>query len=238
MQIRRARRVARPLLAPAARRVVRLRRRPARQLRAEAVRPSPFRRASDRVASFDGLRLPMSASASPPAGPILVVPGCPRSCTHSGARWASSPLARGSRWSASRPLIGSRVPFSSRRPRQLLPASVPPSTFDVGRAARRRPQQGKRPPRRRSRVFQVSETRSSHARPAGPSTCSPKMTSGRCCSMSQNQAGHKCRSSANPPPLPAALKGWHGHEPVQTRRLSGQPAALRAALQTPIPAKK
>ena len=44
--------------------------------------------------------------------------------------------------------------------------------------------------------------------------------------MSQWKAGQRCRSSANPPPLPAALKGWQGQLPVQTGRSSGHPARL------------
>ena len=52
------------------------------------------------------------------------------------------------------------------------------------------------------------------------------------------QWGHKCRSSEVPARLPAPLKGWHGHDPVQTGRSSAHPALRRARLQMPIPAKK
>jgi hypothetical protein len=58
-------------------------------------------------------------------------------------------------------------------------------------------------------------------------------------SMRWKNAGHRCRSSSNPPPLPAALKGWQGQLPVQTGdRSSGHPARASAWLQTPMPAKK
>lgn len=48
--------------------------------------------------------------------------------------------------------------------------------------------------------------------------------------------GRKYRSSANPSPLPAALKGWQGSENVHTFALSGMPARRSEYDQTATPA--
>jgi len=81
-------------------------------------------------------------------------------------------------------------------------------------------------------------TSASQSLPVGLSTCSPKTTEGWHWLMRWWNAGHRCRSSANPEPLPAELKGWHGQDPVHTGRSFGHPASCRARLHPPMPAKK
>lgn len=87
-------------------------------------------------------------------------------------------------------------------------------------------------------VSRSADTASSQYRPDLLATCSPKMTEGRHSRMRANQAGQRWRASSSPVRAPAALKGWQGHDPVQTGRSSGHPASLSACDQTPIPAKK
>ena len=69
-------------------------------------------------------------------------------------------------------------------------------------------------------------------------TCSPKTIAGRHSLMRWCQAGHRCRSSANPPPLPAALKGWHGHDPVHTERVVRPSGKAQGVGPTADPGKK
>ena len=69
-------------------------------------------------------------------------------------------------------------------------------------------------------------------------TCSPKTIGGLHSWINRNQAGHRCRSSPIPPPLPADEKGWQGQLPVQTGLESSHPTPRKAADQIPMPAKK
>ena len=81
-----------------------------------------------------------------------------------------------------------------------------------------------------ARRFQVSLNKVEPRRgQALLATCSPKIIGGFADQDEWNHAGHRCRSSSNPAPWPAAEKGWQGQEPVhQLVDESATPARRRA----------